>query len=103
MNKYIRTKYKIILPKNELSLKRILASSSKYIIKSADTIKKLCDKFIIIRNGEGADFWKDFDAMKHYSAYINLNDYDAVYGAIWTDKGLLYVAKMNEEGELELI
>ena len=28
---------------------------------------------------------------------------DNVYGAIWTDKGLIYVAKMNDKGELELL
>lgn len=27
---------------------------------------------------------------------------NTIYGAIWTDKGLIYVAKMNEKGELEL-
>ena len=26
-----------------------------------------------------------------------------VYGAIWTDKGLVYVIKMNEKGEFELL
>ena len=26
-----------------------------------------------------------------------------IYGAIWTDKGLIYVAKMNDKGDLELI
>ena len=26
-----------------------------------------------------------------------------IYGAIWTDKGLIYVAKMNDKGELELL
>ena len=26
-----------------------------------------------------------------------------IKGAIWTDKGLIYVAKMNDKGELELI
>ena len=26
-----------------------------------------------------------------------------IYGAIWTDKGLIYVAKMNDKGELCLI
>ena len=29
--------------------------------------------------------------------------YDVLYGAIWTDKGLIYVAKMNEDDELELL
>lgn len=27
----------------------------------------------------------------------------SLYGAIWTDKGLIYVAQMNEKGELELL
>ena len=82
---------------------RISSISEENIIKQADSIEELCDRFVIVRNGEGADFWKDFDAMKHYSAYINLNDYDAVYGAIWTNKGLIFMAKMNDKGELELI
>ena len=28
---------------------------------------------------------------------------DRLRGAIWTDKGLIYVAKMNDKGELELL
>lgn len=28
---------------------------------------------------------------------------DELYGAIWTNKGLIYVAKMNDKGELELL
>ena len=28
---------------------------------------------------------------------------DIFYGAIWTSKGLIYVAKMNEKGDLELL
>lgn len=35
------------------------------------------------------------------------NDFEpyfwTVYGAIWTEKGLIYIAKMNEKGELELL
>ena len=37
---------------------------------------------------------------------IPLNEFDdlsKIYGAIWTDKGLIFVAKMNNEGELELL
>lgn len=26
-----------------------------------------------------------------------------IYGAIWTPKGLIYVAQLNERGELELL
>ena len=34
---------------------------------------------------------------------LNLNKIKAIYGAIWTDKGLIYAAKMNDKGELELL
>jgi hypothetical protein len=26
-----------------------------------------------------------------------------IYGAVWTDEGLIYVAQMNKKGELELL
>ena len=104
MSKYIRTKDGRILEWEKLNeITKLSIDTCEETIKEADTIEELCDRFIIVRNGEGADFWKDFDAMKNYSAYINLNDYDAVYGAIWTNKGLIFVAKMNDKGELELI
>lgn len=67
--------------------------------KVADTIDELCDEFVGVdktcENGHQllraipykcANFWNG-----------------GVYGAIWTDKGLIYVAKMNDKGELELI
>ncbi len=78
----------------------------KDIIAQADTIEELCDEFVwdkdIIRFGPD---------KKHFS-YANddflfeLDNYiikEGVYGAIWTDKGLIYVAKLNEKGVLELI
>ena len=34
---------------------------------------------------------------------MSLYNLTCIYGAIWTDKGLIYVAKMNEKGELELL
>lgn len=67
--------------------------------KLADTIEELCDKYVYIRpNG-------------FHESYDNLSDDDLdyiregwiIYGAIWTDKGLIYVAKMNESGVLELL
>ena len=61
-------------------------------IKQADTIEELCDEFV----------------CEHYIS-ANTNDLrklkpsGLIYGAIWTDKGLIYVAKMNEKGKLELL
>ena len=41
--------------------------------------------------------------MEDTNSLLNEEDDEIIYGAIWTDKGLIYVAKMNEEGELELL
>ena len=75
----------------------------KDIIKEADTIEELCDEFIevhkTLKNGifEQPYFDVVSEQVRNGSPVGNL------YGAIWTDKGLIYVAKMNEKGELELI
>ena len=89
----------------------------KNILKQADTIEELCDEFDIIvpagiyRFGiyharyEGwGDFkraWRDFKE-KHGDDYRHYEILGA-YGAIWTNRGLIYVAKMNDKGELELL
>ena len=88
--KYIRTKDGIIS-----SLKTVRTSD---IIKKADTIEELCDEFVDIYENEKPDIslLSDIIYFESYKSHI-------VYGAIWTDKGLIYVAKMNDEGELELL
>ena len=45
----------------------------------------------------GCRIERDEEFKKH------LLENGCVYGAIWTDKGLIYVAKMNSEGKLCLI
>ena len=74
------------------------------IIKQADTIEELCDEFMFI---------DEFFKREHRLAYSLENalarckyhdvDITTLRGAIWTDKGLIYVAKMNDKGELELL
>ena len=87
----------------------------KDITKQADIIEELCDEFIWIWNEKEYPYSKarqyvrySFGDLKremrdqlNYGQNINL-DY-IIFGAIWTDKGLIYVAKMNGKGELELI
>ena len=68
------------------------------IIKQADTIEELCDEFVLLHEDKTFSCQGDYDVCKEY--YEN-GFY--LYGAIWTDKGLIYVAKMNEKGELELL
>lgn len=57
------------------------------IINQADTIEELCDEFVAI-----------YDEKPHFHCLeraIQYADDNKVYGAIWTDKGLIYVAKMK--------
>jgi len=75
-------------------------------LNQADTIEELIDEFVIEYR----------DESKIISIYDNTDEFliehkdeiesgyiKNIYGAIWTDKGLIYVAKMNEDGELVLI
>jgi hypothetical protein len=71
------------------------------VVRFADTIEELLDERVII------------DALGYHiivktdleEIYWKQHDVECVkcYGAIWTDKGLIYVAKMNDKGELELL
>lgn len=74
------------------------------VINQSETIEELCDDFVIE--------WlptnhKDIFTIDKYSKEVVKscigNNKTKVYGAIWTSKGLIYVAKMNDNGELELI
>ena len=77
------------------------------ILKQADTIEELCDRFVIE--------YKQHNEQRILKTYIKvernflrdkmykLNHIQNLYGAVWTDKGLIYVAKMNDKGELELL
>lgn len=124
--KYIRTKNEIyevdrlIVIKNDISNK---VKAGKYyetngyiytlipdsdIKKQSDTIKELCDRYVGVSNNkpmiikyEFGEYYDEYNGA--YTKEELLAMYDAIYGAIWTDKGLIYVAKMNEKGELELI
>ena len=70
--------------------------------KVADSLEELCDEFV----------WVTPEREHHIKPKIGDGlwylccDYKKghqIYGAIWTDKGLIYVAKMNKKGELELL
>lgn len=81
----------------------------KEIIKQADTIEELCDELVLIEEDypiiiEELNF-KEGTYLRNneYEFLSKLPENPIIYGAIWTDKGLIYVAKMNEKGELELL
>ena len=121
--KYIRTKddyvgetiYSFDIPKFENDeanalLKKLQETIEQVVIKYADTIEELCDEFVVYW-----DKYKSYEVLKYedlfarteygnmrYDYFFNKKEL-VVYGAIWTERGLLYVAKMNEKGELELL
>ena len=101
--------YKVIKPTD-----KHYSINIQQVIKSADTIEELCDEFVIL--GQHCRI-TGYGIMTIYNNYVsaivkkfgkakqsyNRNKGFALYGAIWTNKGLIYVAKMNDKGELELL
>lgn len=74
------------------------------IVKEADTIEELCDEFVIVyENGARIVYgdleWAKVKAIASSKIGIKL----MIYGAIWTECGLKYIAKINSKGELELL
>lgn len=101
--KYIRTKDDIIdfekveIVDREIGTPKTITYLKKNAIKQANTIEELCDVYIIEK-------FKHIFTIDEFSKNLVRNCKDSkVYGAIWTDKGLIYVAKMNDKGELELL
>ena len=96
--KYIRRKDDVIFSTNA----KIEDIDIKEYKQVADTIEELCDEFVYNRIGE-------YEVYRNIETDFKENDINyikrggSIKGAIWTNKGLIYVAKMNEKGELELI
>lgn len=112
--KYIRTKDGRIFDMNEISVPYLVIenrwldfSRGRFeILKQADTIEELCDNFMVeYKNGEHTIFHDFYHLKRHYELYSQeYHHISGRYGCIWVfGKGLIYVAKMNRKGELELI
>ena len=81
----------------------------------ADTIGELCDEFVMthyfhetnitfgkVLTKENKELFTKSVKLRKQDKDYDPNEFD-IYGAVWTDKGLIYVAKMNDKGELELL
>lgn len=111
--------------KNGKESKVVKCFTKKVITKVADTIEELCDVIVcrnelfypLTSNREGNEFdWEEINSLRT-SACMSEEEYNKikettndfepyfykVFGAIWTDRGLIYVAKMNDKGEFELL
>ena len=75
--------------------------------KKAENIEELCDTKVAIRKNNHKAYLGHFNGTYFFqedSGWLGrVDSYEIIYGAIWTDKGLKYVAKMNDKGDLELI
>ena len=107
--KYIRTKEGIFEFEKRFDLEhyRQLGYTEEHINKKfirngnklADTIEELCDGFIVENRDSHEWFIMTIDEFKTETELLDHFrnwDYTAY---IKTDKGLIYVAKMNEKGE----
>jgi hypothetical protein len=74
---------------------KVWNNGNNVVVKQSNTIEELCDAFVGINDGE----YQFLRAIPYKCAnYWNRG----VYGCIWTNKGLQFVAKLNDKGEFEL-
>ena len=116
--KYIRTKHNKVFeidyqrPNGAYITKQCGYYANEDVVKVADTIEELCDERVLSHYFKETNYTdykvlpKDqWDIMaKSVSLRLKEKITDINYlGAIWTPKGLIYVAKANDKGELELL
>lgn len=68
------------------------------ILNQSENLAELCDEFVLIERNAKPIIFKTLQGAINNKIY----DDEIIYGAIWTDKGLQFVARMNSKGELEL-
>ena len=85
------------------------------IVKEANSIEELCDSYVLCDVAEGQPIVGDLANDKHRFELVTASLHDLYLSkritkkdywlklAIWTDKGLIYVAELNEKGNLELL
>lgn len=117
MKKYIRTENGIFEVVKEEVLcgvkfydyetgERFNRIREEHVIAEGDAPEKLCDELVMI-DKEGSIEIITYNKSWSFEGMVeNLEEANQltneIYGAIWTSKGLIYVAKMNENGDLVL-
>lgn len=122
MSKYIRTEThifgigsrKVKIKDNYFQIWKTINGQRKCeeykFIKESDNLEELCDRFVTVFDTTNS-IYKELEPKQNMfldDAIKALEKWDKrynpqIYGAIWTNKGLIFVAKMNKDGELELI
>lgn len=102
---YIRTKDGRILNFDKLNeVSKLSIDIAEEPIRESENIEDLCDEYVYVRNKPSLEkpltsLIRDISIIDKVRKKSNTT----VYGCIWTEWGLKYVAKMNDKGELELI
>lgn len=118
MSKYIRTKNNIYEIEENIMLTSMPPQYQRVdgkgipqteVIKQGDSIGELCDEFVAWTNGCGnpvviAQTQKDYYTMASVITIGINSGLDCwLKAGIWTEKGLVYVAKLNNQCKLELL
>lgn len=70
---------------------------AKNIIAQADTIEELCDEFVWV-TPEGEHHIKPKTGDGLWYLCCDYKKGHQIYGAIWIQKGLIYIAELTDEG-----
>lgn len=108
MPNYIRLKNRIAKIEAEDSecyyfnkLKKFVYKDEGY--KTANTPEELCDEFVrICERFNIRELLNKQEKEDLLNRKLKTNKITYFYGAIWTSKGIIYVAKMNNEGVFKL-
>ena len=111
---YIRTKNRIYKAESETYDKRgyyigdyDVTSNvilKEQVINQSENLFELIDEFVVIRDSTKINQLVRTDDINYLKEMMKEDKRIVeVKGAIWTEWGLKYVAKMNDRGELELI
>ena len=108
---YIRTKNRIYKVESETCDKQGYYIGDydvilkEQVINQSENLDELCDEFVvkfeIFNRSYNYIYEHSYDELKRDVQMFSPNY--GVYGAVWTDKGLIYSAKMNDKGDLVLI
>ena len=77
------------------------------VTNQSDMIEELCDKFVL--RGIGLIHLNKEHTKYHFEGSderLDITDTElklGIYGAIWAEKGLIYVAKMNDKKKFKLL
>lgn len=74
------------------------------VIKQSESLFELIDEFVVIRDSTKVNQLVRTDDINYLKEIMKEDKRIVeVKGAVWTEKGLIFVARMNDNGELELI